>query len=112
MDIDKDILSDPLNKIYSPETCCLIPHYINAIIARNFSKDKQDGLPEGVYSRNGKYYYFDKKRIFCETAEDAKDKYRKNRLDKLKSIAEKAYLNKDITETCYKGLLNYNYFID
>ena len=32
--LDKDILSDPKNKIYSPQTCCLVPKYINSVVVR------------------------------------------------------------------------------
>ena len=48
-DIDKDILIKG-NKIYSKETCCLIPHEINSLIMTN--KHNRGNLPIGVSFRN------------------------------------------------------------
>lgn len=43
--LDKDILS-PGNKVYSPETCAFVPHWINTLLATNaFRKGKE---PLGV----------------------------------------------------------------
>ena len=51
-ELDKDILSDKDNKIYSPETCCFVPHKINTL----FRKLKNhNGLPIGVQKRGEKY---------------------------------------------------------
>lgn len=47
-DLDKDILVKG-NKVYSPDTCCFVPHEIN-ILVRNYNrKHKQFNLPTGVY---------------------------------------------------------------
>ena len=55
MDLDKDILHKG-NKLYSPETCVIVPHFINNLFVK---RDKDRGnLPIGVKecSRNkGKY---------------------------------------------------------
>jgi hypothetical protein len=48
--IDKDILN-PKNRIYSPETCCLIPNSINEIF-KDFTNYKHDDLPIGITKRN------------------------------------------------------------
>lgn len=47
--LDKDILY-PMNKIYSPETCRLVPDRINQLFKHQNEKD--DGLPTGVYYDN------------------------------------------------------------
>ena len=41
---NKDIFSDSNNKTYSPQTCCLVPRYINDVIRK---RNKTD-LPNGV----------------------------------------------------------------
>jgi hypothetical protein len=45
MEIDKDILVKG-NKLYSPETCCIIPHKINTLFVKNDAK--RGNLPIGV----------------------------------------------------------------
>ena len=48
LDIDKDIILKH-NKIYSPDTCVLVPHRINMLFVKS---DKTRGnLPIGVYYR-------------------------------------------------------------
>ena len=48
--IDKDILK-PDSRIYSPQTCCLIPNSINEVF-KDFRNYKNDDLPIGVTRRN------------------------------------------------------------
>ena len=52
--LDKDLLSSG-SKIYSEETCCLLPGEVNAFLADR--SVKSNGLPPGVYwvKREGKY---------------------------------------------------------
>jgi len=50
--IDKDILIKG-NKIYSPETCCLVPHDINVLFS-NKTKENKD-TPSGVTRRGKKF---------------------------------------------------------
>lgn len=53
-DLDKDILSKN-NKVYSPETCCLVPREIN-LLFRSRKKPKDSKLPIGVsYNKRNKY---------------------------------------------------------
>lgn len=47
--IDKDILN-PENRIYSPQTCCLVPNSINEVF-KDFRNYKHDDLPIGVTRR-------------------------------------------------------------
>ena len=48
--LDKDILIKG-NKLYSPETCCFVPHDINTQFT--MSKSKRGELPVGVSKRKG-----------------------------------------------------------
>lgn len=50
MQLDKDILI-PGNKIYSPETCCIVPERINELVSKIYT-DKENKLPPGVRRRN------------------------------------------------------------
>ena len=110
--IDKDILSDPNNKIYSPDTCCLVPNYVNAI----FANRKINDMPLGVWKptnfkketyaieikENGrkKNYYFSDK-------EEAGEAYKEYRKKHIKEVADYALSIGDITKKCYNGMLNY-----
>ena len=116
--IDKDILSDPFNKIYSPNTCCLVPDYINSIVVRQRQKNRDFQLPLGIqyykYGK-GKYFYADKtsgKRInvYFDTIDEAVVGYKEFKNKTIRDAAEYAYKKGDITKRCYEGLLKYDYF--
>ena len=49
-ELDKDILIKG-NKIYSPETCCLVPHSINMLITNSGSKSGD--YPQGISLHKG-----------------------------------------------------------
>ncbi|WP_313184714.1 hypothetical protein [Lacrimispora sp.] len=51
MDLDKDILFKG-NLVYSPETCCIVPHSINTLFING--KKWRGNLPLGVYYEKGK----------------------------------------------------------
>lgn len=104
--IDKDILSDPNNKIYSPETCCLVPRFINDSV-RIFHK--KDGLPNGI-SRNGKGFsvtHVLSGKTYFTTQEEALKAYKEYKRDKIDKAANLAYEQGLITQRCYEGLLTY-----
>lgn len=101
MQVDKDLLS-PVNnnKVYSPETCCLIPRAINQLLVTG--PVGSSGLPVGV-SRNGKgykagYSAFGKKVQLPtrETPQEAREDYLK---------AKKAHVKYMVTESPYAALL-------
>lgn len=48
-ELDKDLFGD--GKVYSPETCCLIPRAINSVIKTR----SENGIPGGVEVVGGKY---------------------------------------------------------
>ncbi len=108
--LDKDILIKN-NKLYSPETCCLVPQRINELFVKH--KRKQN-LPVGVHKNFNKYtaYCWDKnKNIYIgsfDTKEDAfyyGYKPYKERL--IQRIAEEEYLMKRISNECYIAMKNY-----
>ena len=120
--VDKDILFKG-NKIYSPETCCLVSHDVNTLFCK---RDRDRGVyPLGVgYNNTTKKYIakmsvkgddgerHDKHIGSYKTAEEAfylgykpvKEAY-------VRKIAEEEYKKSNITEECYQAMINYKFEI-
>ena len=110
--IDKDILVKG-NKIYSPETCCLVPNEINTLFER---KENQRGkYPIGVsktkngYSATCSNPYGNTARWLGTyyTVEEAFQVYKKYKENLIKQIAEIEHNNGNITKKCYDAMLRY-----
>lgn len=105
--LDKDILIDG-NKVYSPETCCFVPQYINVLLLNSRNgitynkKDKRYQAQLRIYGKNtyiGQYIneidarnaYIETKRI--HTRKLAIDAYMNNEIDEriMNAIIKKAY---------------------
>lgn len=115
--IDKDILVKR-NKVYSPETCCLVPNSVNVLFTKrdNFRGD----LPIGVCK------YKDKFRAQCqnpfsgekeylglyETPKQAFKTYKTYKEDLIKKVAEDEYFRDNISEHCYIAMMSYIVEID
>lgn len=112
--IDKDILIKR-NKIYSPDTCCLVPHNVNILFLTR--KKSRGDLPIGVhYKKESKKYM-----AYCsngekgthdylglhETKEEAFLAYKNHKEFKIKHLAEEEFLNGNITKKCYDAMMNY-----
>lgn len=110
--IDKDIFSDPNNKMYSPNTCCLVPRYINSIVQKwNKENGVNSDLPLGViHNGNGYSTISLSGKTYFNSLEEAFNAYKEYKVKKIKDAAELAYSNGDITKECYEALLNYDYF--
>ena len=106
--IDKDILIKG-NKIYSPETCCFVPHEVNGLFITN--KSTRNKYPIGVNFRKG--------RGFCvildkggnrysaqfDTVEEAFQAYKVAKEKHIKEVADKW---KDfIDPRVYQAMYNY-----
>lgn len=110
--LDKDILIKG-NKIYSPETCCLVPMNVNLLFVRN--ETTRGKLPIGVCkNRNwfssccnnpitNKYEYYG----LYNTKEEAFLEYKKHKEDIIKQVAGLEYNKSNITEQCYNAMMNY-----
>lgn len=69
-ELDKDILCDSVNKIYSPESCCFIPKSLNSRVIK-LDCLQRDG---GIIYESGKFYtyrksfitFYDAKRFYLE----------------------------------------------
>lgn len=111
-ELDKDILQKG-NKVYSPETCCLIPHRINCLLERN--QAQRGELPIGVYrdKKEGKYCSSLKIYGACRfigrfnTPEEAFNAYKKVKESYISLVATLAFTNGYINERVYNALLNY-----
>lgn len=113
--VDKDILVKG-NKTYSPETCCLVPSSINSLFTKH---DKARGdLPIGVYyvKRNNTYraqcnnpFQNNKRTGLGEygTAIAAFEKYKEFKESIIKKVAETELAKNNITQKCYKAMMNY-----
>ena len=104
MDLDKDILFKG-NKIYSPETCCIVPHSINTLFL-NCAKNRGE-LPVGVWYDNEKGK-FRSGLSYCgqmiklgtfNTTEEAFKRYKVYKEDLIRDIAEQ-----------YKGEIPYKVY--
>ena len=113
--LDKDILF-PGNRIYSPETCCLVPDKINQLFKQPMKKE--DGTPTGVYKEGNKFrtvklYELDENNNIHKysksfgTPEEAHEYYK---ICKEKYIHDIADLYKDIIPTIvYVALKQYEF---
>lgn len=111
-EVDKDIIIKG-NKIYSPETCCLVPHNINCLFLR---KEASRGeLPIGVSlpknrskylahisNNNGTSYIG-----YYETVYEAFQAYKEHKENLIKQIAQDEYSKNNITKRCYEAMMKY-----
>lgn len=115
--IDKDILIKG-NKVYSPETCCLVPNNINTLFER---KESQRGkYPIGVSKTKNGYSAtcsnpYDNTITWLGTyytVKEAFNAYKKYKESLIKQIAKSEYSKGNITEECYNAMLKYEVEID
>lgn len=112
--VDKDILIKG-NKVYSPKTCCLVPHNVNSLFVK---RDMNRGnLPIGVSLPSGrnKYLAHTSKNDGCksmylgfyDTIESAFNAYKKYKEQHIKNVAKKEFDDGNITLKCYTAMMNY-----
>ena len=110
--IDKDILIKG-NKIYSPETCCLVPNYVNALFLKSdrirgkypigVTYKTRDKVFEVQCRLNGKEAYLGR----CNTPEQGFLLYKKVKESYIKQVAQEEYNKGNITKRCYDAMMNY-----
>ena len=115
--LDKDILVKR-NKIYSPETCCLIPNSVNALFTK---RDNCRGdLPIGVCKYKDRFraqcqnlLKGDKKYLgLYQTPEQAFQAYKSYKEKVIKQVAKSEYEAGNIVMQCYEAMMSYNVEID
>jgi hypothetical protein len=108
--LDKDILIQG-NKIYSPQTCCFVPKYINGLLATN--SKKRGKLKIGVYFHCNRYVVQcgingNQKYIASFDNEDeAHKKYKQIKYNEIKRVAIESFNKGEIDQKIYNALLNY-----
>lgn len=111
-DVEKDILIKR-NIIYSPETCCLVPHNVNALfVKQQFRRgkypigvcyDKEQNKYASYLCINGKQRRIDR----FDTVEEAFENYKVEKEKLIKKIAQEEYELCNITKRCYDAMMNY-----
>ena len=110
--LDKDILIQD-NKVYSPNTCCFVPSYINSLIVY---KSKNNGdLMRGVSKEKGQKSYrasccVNKRNIHLgsfKTEKEAHEAYKRVKYAEIRRVAQEALYKRDIDMRVYNALLNY-----
>ena len=112
-ELDKDLLGN--GKLYSPETCCLLPRELNSMIVSRVSKNRE--LPTGV-KRSGKRFFAqaligtaEKTYIYLgnfDTPEEASNAYKAFRKKRIAETAQVYYDNGELDERAYNALINFN----
>ena len=112
-ELDKDLLGN--GKLYSPETCCLLPRELNRMISDRKTKNRE--LPTGV-KRSGKRFFAqaligtaEKTYIYLgnfDTQEEASNAYKAFRKKRIAETAQVYYDNGELDERAYNALINFN----
>lgn len=110
--LDKDIIV-PRNKIYSPDTCALVPPYINSLLV--YKSKKSGDLMRGVSKEKGSNSFrasccINKRNRHLGSFKDeleAHETYKKAKYEEIRRVATNAFNDGDIDERVYKALLNY-----
>lgn len=111
--IDKDIIIKG-NKIYSPETCCLVPHYVNTIFKS--TEQRRGKYPIGVTKTREGYFYAQCANPFTgdndhlgsyKTPEEAFTAYKVHREMLIKQLAQREFDSGNISKECYIAMSNY-----
>lgn len=115
-DLDKDILVKG-NKVYSPDTCCLVSNRVNCLFTKNDSK--RGSYPIGVtYNKKEKKYVARISKLgndskyreslgYYDTLEEAFFAYKKIKELYIKQVAQEEYDKGNITKKCYEAMMKY-----
>ena len=111
--LDKDIIIKG-NKIYSPETCCLVPNNVNTLFVKKDAN--RGGLPIGVTKNHNKFMALCSTPLLgmhnkylgnYNTPLEAFYAYKYFKEDLIKEIAEIEFYKGNITKKCYDAMINY-----
>ena len=110
--IDKDILVKG-NKIYSPETCCLVPQNVNKLFTKRDAL--RNDLSIGV-RKNGNGFLaqwcnpFTNKKEYSKTystIDEAFEQYKCSKESLIKQVAQDELSKGNITLQCHNSMMNY-----
>lgn len=110
LDLDKDILFKG-NKVYSPETCCFVPHAINTLFLSK--KADRGAYPIGVSYDKSKGKFRAEMSFMGEqiklgtfdTAESAFARYKEYKEDLIKDMAEQ--YSEQIPDKVYNAMMGW-----
>ena len=110
--IDKDVLMKG-NKIYSPETCCLVPNNVNGLFVK--CNSARGNLPIGVSKKNNGYAVYCQNPFTKEndylgsysTLENSFRVYKSYKEKIIKQVAKTEFDKGNITKRCYEAMMNY-----
>lgn len=110
--IDKDILIKG-NKVYSPETCCLVSNEVNCLFLK--SDNSRNGLPIGVSKKEDKFQAycdnpFTHKKEYLglyDAPKQAFKRYKHRKEEIIKRVAQEEFDKGNITKECYEAMLKY-----
>lgn len=108
--VDKDIIVKG-NKVYSPDTCCLVPSHVNTLFLK--SNKARNDLPIGVRHSGNKYMAIcnnSNSRIYLGTYDNLNDAfcaYKEYKEKLIKMIAQEQYNIGNITKQCYDAMMKY-----
>ena len=111
-EVDKDILLKN-NNLYSPETCCLVPHNVNTLFIKSnrtrgdypigVTYKTRDNVFEAQCNINGKETYIG--RYYDPNSAFLAYKVFKEKL--IKQIAQEEYDKGNVTKRCYDAMMQY-----
>ena len=115
--IDKDIIVKR-NKIYSPETCCLVPDNVNCLFTKHDSS--RGDFPVGVCKKEDKFIAHCNDPFYCkqkylglyDTYIKAFLVYKNFKENIIKRVANNEYEIGNITKECYESMMKYVVEID
>ena len=111
--IDKDIFNFGEKALYSPETCCFIPYYLNNIFQKNYS-ELGYSIQEKMRTTGEKYYIVpagafvrdksNKKVITCDTYKECLQAGRKKKANYIREIVKEERSNGYIPENILEAM--------
>lgn len=114
--IDKDILIKG-SKVYSPETCCLVPQNVNCLFVNCNATIRAFPIGVSYHKATQKYRaeiskYNNGKNVsehigLYNTVEEAFNAYKKSKESYIKQIAQEEYAEGNISKLCYIAMMNY-----
>ena len=109
--LDKDILVKN-NKVYSPETCCLVPPEINTLFTKRQNDRGKQPIGVCYIKRSGKYSATIHKMRnvhlgFFDTPEEAFQAYKSAKEQYVKELATQYFQEGKITQRVYQALMEY-----
>ena len=110
--LDKDILIKG-NKIYSPETCCLVPQTVNNLFVKSNAARGKYPIGVSYYKSISKYAcqcHDSGENVYLgvyNNPEEAFNVYKQFKEKVIKRIAKEEYNKGNIIKQCYDAMMNY-----